>query len=96
MFHLAAFSRCQSVFHFIVLRSYHRLGLYSMMARSSDMHACSACITQVVSVENFFELELTLAKQQIDTLDAELHAQMHLLANSTQVRLRVSSLILES
>jgi hypothetical protein len=66
------------------------------MAHSSDMHACSARIAQVVSVENFFKLELTLAKEQILTLDAEVHAQMHLLANTTQVRLRVSSLMLES
>ena len=47
-------------------------------------------------MENFFKLELTLAKEQILTLDAEVHAQMHLLANTTQVRLRVSSLMLES
>ena len=93
MFHRAAFSGVRRVpFH----RAAFLSSLWMGFRVSSDMHACSARIAQVVSVENFFKLELTLAKEQILTLDAEVHAQTHLLANTTQVRLRVSSLMLES
>jgi hypothetical protein len=37
-------------------------------------------------MESFFELELTLAKEQIDSLDTELNAHMNLLSTTSQVR----------